>query len=116
MRTLSTRWSTPFLFPDTRSDTSPIQCPLFATSGKSSIIHDVVDMAKQVEHWRKSAIEDLEVAGDLLRARRIRHSLFFMHLAVEKALKGLVCRHTGDLAPRTHNLATLAEKTGIQLL
>jgi HEPN domain-containing protein len=35
--------------------------------------------------------------------------LFFLHLALEKLLKALVCHQTQDLAPRTHNLIRLAE-------
>jgi HEPN domain-containing protein len=35
--------------------------------------------------------------------------LFFAHLACEKILKAHVCRRTGDLAPRLHNLVRLAE-------
>jgi HEPN domain-containing protein len=45
----------------------------------------------------------------------VRHALFFTHLAVENALKALACRHTRDLAPRTHNLVRLAEAAGLAL-
>jgi len=37
------------------------------------------------------------------------------HLALEKALKALVCRQTNDLAPRIHNLLLLAELAGLTL-
>jgi len=40
---------------------------------------------------------------------RIRHGLFLANLALEKALKALVCKATRDLAPRIHNLVRLAE-------
>lgn len=40
---------------------------------------------------------------------RTRHGLFFAHLALEKLLKAHVCKQTGDLAPRMHNLVRLAE-------
>jgi HEPN domain-containing protein len=69
----------------------------------------MVDITKQVEHWRDGAREEWQVAGELLEKGRVRHALFFAHLALEKALKAHVCRHTGDLAPRTHNLVRLAE-------
>ncbi|MCK4306353.1 MAG: HEPN domain-containing protein, partial [Candidatus Eisenbacteria sp.] len=46
-------------------------------------------------------------------SRRIRHGLFFAHLALEKLLKALVCQHTKDLAPRIHNLVRLAESAGL---
>jgi HEPN domain-containing protein len=40
---------------------------------------------------------------------RIRHGLFFAHLALEKIIKAIVCKHSQDLAPRLHNLSRLAE-------
>jgi HEPN domain-containing protein len=40
--------------------------------------------------------------------------LFFAHLALEKALKAHVCRHTNDLAPRLHNLVRLAEISDVR--
>ena len=43
------------------------------------------------------------------RGRAGGHGLFFAHLALEKALKAQVCRHTQELAPRLHNLVRLAE-------
>ena len=53
-------------------------------------------------------MEDWEVAQDLLKHRRTRHGLFFVHLALEKLLKAHVCHSTNDLAPRLHNLIRLA--------
>ena len=67
------------------------------------------DIEKQVAYWRDGATEDWQVAQDLTKRQRTRHGLFFLHLALEKLLKVLVCRQTQDLAPRTHNLIRLAE-------
>ena len=75
----------------------------------------MVDIAKQVEHWRDGAREEWQVAGELLEKGRVRHALFFAHLALEKALKAHVCRHTADLAPRTHNLVRLADAAGLDV-
>lgn len=72
----------------------------------------MVDIVQQIAHWRDGAREDWQVAAELLEKGRVRHALFFTHLAVEKALKAHVCRHTEDLAPRTHNLVRLAELGG----
>jgi len=69
----------------------------------------MVDIIQQVARWRDGAREEWEVATELLEHGRVRQALFFTHLALEKALKAHVCRHTGDLAPRTHNLVRLAE-------
>jgi HEPN domain-containing protein len=69
----------------------------------------VVDIDHQVTYWRDGAREEWQVAEELLERGRVRHALFFTHLAIEKALKARVCRQTMDLAPRTHNLVRLAE-------
>jgi len=51
----------------------------------------------------------------LLAHGRIRHGLFFAHLALEKALKAHFCRATNELAPPIHNLVRLAEGAGLIL-
>ncbi len=75
----------------------------------------VIDIEKQVVFWRDSALEDWSVARALVRQRRGRHGLFFVHLALEKVLKAHVCRATQDLAPRIHNLVRLSEIVGLSL-
>lgn len=55
------------------------------------------------------------MAQELIERDKIRHGLFFAHLALEKTLKANVCRATGELAPKTHNLVRLAEKAGLEL-
>jgi HEPN domain-containing protein len=46
---------------------------------------------------------------------RTRHGLFFAHMALEKILKAIVCKHSQDLAPKLHNLSRLSELAGINL-
>ena len=75
----------------------------------------MVDVERQVQYWRSSAAEDWSVAEHLVERGKSRHGLFFAHLAVEKLLKALVCRSTGDLAPRLHNLVRLAELARLQV-
>ena len=75
----------------------------------------MIDIEKRVAFWRDGAAEDWEVAWELVSSRRVRHGLFFAHLALEKLLKAHVCRHTQDLAPRLHNLVRLAELAAIPL-
>lgn len=75
----------------------------------------MIDVNKQVAFWREEAEEDWSVACDLVDRTRVRHGLFFAHLALEKALKALVCRKTRDIAPRLHNLVRLAEVAGLKL-
>ncbi len=75
----------------------------------------MLEIEPQVRFWRDGAQEDLVVAQELLERGRLRHGLFFLHLALEKLLKAHVCRHTRDLAPRTHNLVRLAEVANVNL-
>ncbi len=51
----------------------------------------------------------------LLRQRKTRHALFFLHLAMEKLLKALVCKETQKPAPRVHSLPALAERAKVEL-
>jgi len=32
---------------------------------------------------------------------------FFCHLVIEKAIKAILVKHTGEIAPRSHNLLYL---------
>lgn len=75
----------------------------------------MIDINKQVKFWRDGAQEDWEVASDLVTRNRVRHGLFFAHLALEKALKSHVCSVTQDLAPRLHNLVRLSEVAELSL-
>ena len=75
----------------------------------------MVDIAKQIAFWRDSAKEDWDVAKQLVDNGRTRHGLFFAHLALEKILKAIVCKHSQDLAPRLHNLSRLAELAALTL-
>lgn len=75
----------------------------------------MIDIQKQVEYWKNGAVEDWDVARDLISQNKVRHGLFFAHLALEKLIKAHVCRHTRDLAPRIHNLNRLADLTALSL-
>ena len=53
-------------------------------------------------------------AGNLLiTIDRYLHGLFFCHLVIEKAIKAIVVKHTGEIAPRSHNLLYLSEIAGL---
>ena len=75
----------------------------------------MVDIEKQIAFWRSSAEEDRGVARQLVANERIRHGPFFAHLALEKILKAIVCKHSQDLAPKLHNLSRLSELAGLTL-
>ena len=64
----------------------------------------MIDINKQIKHWRTGAAEDWVVACSLIEQGRILHGLFFAHLALEKTLKAHVCQTSNGLAPPIHNL------------
>ena len=74
-----------------------------------------MDVEKHVEYWRGGALEDWEVGEKLVGEGKTRHGLFFVHLALEKALKALVTRFSGEVPPRSHNLVRLAELAELAL-
>jgi len=73
----------------------------------------MVNIEKHISYWKNGAEEDFQVADQLIKSGKIRHGLFFLHLALEKILKSHVCHNSKDIAPRLHNLARLAELSGI---
>jgi len=74
-----------------------------------------INIDKQVEYWLNGANEDLEVAEILIEKRRFLHGLFFCHLVIEKALKAHVVKVTGEIAPKSHNLIYLSEKSELNI-
>ena len=74
-----------------------------------------MDVRRQVEYWLNGSQDDIEAAVVLLEKRKIRQSLFFAHLAVEKVLKAHVSKATDAVPPRTHDLLRLAELAGISI-
>jgi HEPN domain-containing protein len=75
----------------------------------------MIDIKKQIVHWRNSAEEDWNVAQDLVSRGKIRHGLFFAHLTLEKMIKAHVCKATGELASKIHNLVRLSQIAGLKL-
>ncbi|NPV30630.1 MAG: HEPN domain-containing protein [Firmicutes bacterium] len=61
------------------------------------------------EEWFLQANYDLNAAKAMLRSKRYIYAVFLCHLALEKALKGLVAAKTGEPPPRTHNLILLVK-------
>lgn len=74
-----------------------------------------MNIDKHISHWLTGSTEDWEVTQTLLNQGKVRHGLFFAHLALEKKLKAQYCRHQQKLAPMTHNLLRIADGTDICL-
>ena len=69
----------------------------------------------QVEYWKSGSVSDIETAGILIEKKKIREGLFFCHLSIEKILKSIYVKVNNDLAPKSHNLLFLIDKTNISL-
>ena len=73
------------------------------------------EQSKTIEYWIEGAMYDLETGKNLLQAKRYPYALFLGHLAIEKVLKALVVKETGEHAPYTHSLIILIKKTNIEI-
>jgi len=74
-----------------------------------------MNIHKHISHWRAGSGEDWDVAQSLIQQGKIRHSLFFAHLALEKLLKAHYCNTREKVAPMTHNLLRLADEIDLSL-
>lgn len=68
-----------------------------------------------VEAWKLSAIEDLKLGEDLLERGNNAHSLFFLHLAIEKIIKGIHQHLKHEPSLFIHDLYKLAIRAGIEV-
>lgn len=62
-----------------------------------------------VAFWKKSAQLDKKTSNDLFTSKNYVGCLFFVHLYLEKTLKGLVQKETGKTPPYSHDLLILAK-------
>lgn len=69
-----------------------------------------MDVPKMINFWMKSSEEDLITAEGLYKIGRFLPCLFYCHLFIEKAIKGLTVKDTGDAAPYDHKLSRLVKK------
>ena len=60
-----------------------------------------------LKRWVDQSKYDLDTARSLYRAKRYIYTIFMCHLAIEKILKALVVKQTGQPPPKTHNLINL---------
>lgn len=73
-----------------------------------------MEINEMIYYWVEGAKDDLKTAKSLYASKRYHHCLFFCHLFVEKIIKALVVKKTKQQAAYGHNLARLAELTGIK--
>ncbi len=71
--------------------------------------------AKKHEEWFFQSDYDLETAVDMFKSGRYVYCIFMCHLSLEKALKGLFVKRTGEYPSKSHSLLFFIEKLGIQM-
>jgi len=70
---------------------------------------------KTYTEWYFQADYDLEVAEDMFKSGRFVYCIFMCHLSLEKGLKGLFNKRTGEYPPKSHNLLYFVERIGLVL-
>lgn len=68
-----------------------------------------------IQHWKTSAADALDTAKDLNKPGKYHHSLFFLHLAVEKIIKAVFVKKCGETPPPIHDLIRLTESCGLTM-
>ena len=72
-------------------------------------------MKKETKNWLDMVDYDLITAKQMLEANRYVYVIFMCHMAIEKALKAVVCEETDKVPPRTHDLIYLTGLGKIKL-
>lgn len=63
--------------------------------------------------WFLQSDYDLGTAEDMFKSGRYIYCIFMCHLSLEKVLKGLLIKKTGEFPIKTHSLVYFSEKIGI---
>jgi HEPN domain-containing protein len=71
------------------------------------------DNEKHAE-WYFQSDYDLETAFDMFKSGRYVYCIFMCHLSLEKALKGLLIKTTGEFPSKSHSLIYFVEKIGLK--
>jgi HEPN domain-containing protein len=75
----------------------------------------MINIAKQIEYWRTTAESDIETASILVTSGKYIEGMFFCHLCIEKIVKALVVKQTGNIPPKSHDLFYLADMAKIDI-
>lgn len=68
-----------------------------------------------IQYWKKSAADALDTAKELNKPGKYHHSLFFLHLAVEKITKAVFVKKRSETPPPIHDLIRLTEFCGLTM-
>ena len=64
-------------------------------------------MLEETKNWLEMVNYDLDTAKQMFNTKRYVYVIFMCHLAIEKALKAIVCEETRKFPPKTHDLIFL---------
>ncbi|EKD87345.1 MAG: HEPN protein [uncultured bacterium] len=68
-----------------------------------------------VTYWKESAADAMDTSDTLFTAKKYQHSLFFLHLSLEKILKALYINTKKASPPPIHDLVRLSEQCDLVL-
>jgi HEPN domain-containing protein len=71
-------------------------------------------MNETVKKWTDQARYDLETARAMLDSGRYLYVPFCCQQSVEKMLKAVIAKITGEMPPRIHNLIQLCKRAGLE--
>ena len=72
-------------------------------------------MNKETKNWLKMVKYDTTTARQMFKTGRYVYVIFICHLAIEKALKAIVCEEINKLPPKTHDLIYLINLSQVKL-
>ncbi len=64
-------------------------------------------MKKETKNWLDMVDYDLITVKQMFETGRYVYVIFMCHMAIEKALKAIVCEETDKVPPKTHDLIYL---------
>lgn len=74
-----------------------------------------MDKKEKHKEWYFQSDYDLETAVDMFKSGRTVYCIFMCHLSLEKALKGLLIKRTGEFPSKSHNLIYFVDKLELDL-
>ena len=66
--------------------------------------------SEKYKEWFYQSDYDLETALDMFKSGRNVYCIFMCHLSLEKALKGVLLKKTGEYPPKSHSLMYFVER------
>ena len=63
--------------------------------------------------WFEQSDYDMATAESMFATGRYVYAVFMAHLSLEKALKGVVQKQSGEMPPKTHDLLLLLKRSGL---